>query len=265
MYGFCPLASGSKGNCIYFGSKKVKILIDAGISYTEIKKRLEKINVKIEDIDAILISHEHRDHIDGIKTLCSKLEIPVFANSDTARSIYDILRVMPKFKIFITNEEFEFEDLHIHPFSIRHDTSDPVAFVIETNGLKAGFCTDLGFAGSLVKKRLELCDYLYLEANHDRNMLFASSRPESLKKRIAGRQGHLSNEESLSLLAQLLHPKLQRVYFAHLSSECNNEKILRKRVTDLLLKSGFNVKISIAVQEKESEPTFFTLPKSCCL
>ena len=136
MKGFCPLASGSKGNCIYVGSEQTKILIDAGISGKAIRGKLAEINVDLEDIDAILITHEHGDHIQGLKTLALRMGIPVFANSETAKGIVDCLHDCPKFKIFSTGETFEFGDLQIHPFSIQHDTLDPVAFTIHVNDLK---------------------------------------------------------------------------------------------------------------------------------
>ena len=167
MIGFCPLASGSKGNCIYLGTDKTKILIDAGLSGKAIKNKLDEINVDISEIDAILVSHEHSDHILGIKALTSQYRIPVFANSETAKGILEYVDQSPKFKIFTTGDTFEFKDLEIHPFSIQHDTLDPVAFTLHTMGLKIGVCTDLGFATSLVEHNLKNCDHLYIEANHE--------------------------------------------------------------------------------------------------
>lgn len=173
MIGFCPLASGSKGNCIYLGTKHTKILIDAGLSAKSIIQKLSEIDVDIADIDAILVSHEHSDHISGLRGLSYKMGIPVIANSETAKGIAECFNGSPKFKIFATGESFEFMDLEIHPFSILHDTPDPVAFTIKHQNLKMGFCTDLGFATSLVEQRLKECDYLYIEANHQPSMVHA--------------------------------------------------------------------------------------------
>jgi phosphoribosyl 1,2-cyclic phosphodiesterase len=257
MKGFCPLASGSKGNSIYIGTENTKILIDVGISYNKLKDRLEKIDVNINEIEAILITHEHLDHIEGLKTICSKLNIPVLTNSETAKGIYEKLHVLPKFKIFTTDESFEFKDLLIHPFSIQHDTLDPVAFTIQTRGLKIGVCADLGFVTTLVKTNLQDCDYLYLETNHDVNMLYASKRPDYLKKRIRGRQGHLSNEESIELLNDIINPKLKHIHLAHLSGECNSMDLAKKTVEDFLLKKKVETKVSIAFQDKISNPILF--------
>lgn len=208
MKGFCPLASGSKGNCVYLGTGQTKILIDAGISAKALQARLGEINVDLAEIDAILITHEHTDHIQGLKTLAYKMGIPVLANHETAKGIVDVFHDCPKFKIFSTGESFEFGDLEIHPFSIQHDTVDPVAFTIKTGSLKLGFCTDLGFATTLVQSKLQECDYLYLEANHQISMVHSSSRPMIYKQRVLSRSGHLSNEACGTLLSRSIIPSL---------------------------------------------------------
>ncbi len=235
MYGFCPLASGSKGNAIFLGTKKTRVLIDAGISAGAMQKRLAQIDVDLSTIAAILITHEHTDHIQGLGMLAEKFKIPVFANGETAKGICAALRIRPRFKIFTTGESFEYEDLKIHPFSIPHDTLDPVGFQIWIDGLKLGFCTDLGVATSLVKKQLERCDYLYLEANHQPSMVHACSRPQIYKQRVLSRQGHLSNEDCGALLASVFHPGLKHVHLAHLSSECNAPEVALKTVKESLL------------------------------
>jgi phosphoribosyl 1,2-cyclic phosphodiesterase len=257
MKGFCPLASGSKGNCIYLGTEKTKILIDAGISAKMTAERLLEIGVKLEEIEAILITHEHTDHIKGLTALACRMRIPVFANSETAKAICGILNEVPKFKIFSTGEPFEFGDLEIHPFSIQHDTLDPVAFAIKTMGLKLGFCTDLGFVTSLVTHALQGCDYLYLEANHEPSMVHASARPMIYKQRVLSRQGHLSNEECATLLAHILHEHLKHVHLAHLSSECNAPEVALKMVQEKMREKGRELACSIAYQDKISKPVHF--------
>lgn len=257
MKGFCPLASGSKGNCIYFGSNHTKILIDAGISTKALQSKLAEINVDLSDIDAILITHEHNDHIMGLRTLAYRHGIPVFANHETAKGIVEVFHDCPKFKIFSTGETFEFGDLEIHPFSIQHDTLDPVAFTIKVNDLKLGFCTDLGFVTSLVQNQLRNCDYLYVEANHQPSMVYASSRPMVYKQRVLGRTGHLSNEACGTLLCQVYHPGLKHVHLAHLSSECNSPETALSVVGGLLKAQGHEVEISIAPQDRISKAIYF--------
>lgn len=253
MIGFCPLASGSKGNCIYLGTKHTKILIDAGISGRAVKQKLHEIDVDIADIDAVLVSHEHSDHINGLRVLAYRMGIPVIANSETAKGIAEHFNDSPKFKIFATGETFEFMDLEIHPFTIQHDTPDPVAFTIKAGPYKMGFCTDLGFAPTLVEQRLKFCDYLYLEANHQPSMVHACPRPMVYKQRVLGRHGHLSNENCGKLLSRVYHSKLKKVYLAHLSQECNHQSVALSVVRNEI--EDDELDISIAYQEKISAPT----------
>jgi phosphoribosyl 1,2-cyclic phosphodiesterase len=257
MEGFCPLASGSKGNCIYVGTKNTKVLIDAGISTKLIKERLEEINVDLGEIQAILISHEHSDHIAGLKVLALRHNIPIIANQPTAHAICDYLRATPKFKIFLTGETFEFGDLEIHPFSIQHDAADPVAFTLKFGDLKVGVCTDLGFVTTLVRKQLEGCNLLMVEANHKPEMVHASGRPMVYKQRVLGRTGHLSNEACGELLSLIAHEQLKQVYLAHLSGECNSPNVALQTVMGILEARGITIPISIAHQEKRSTATLF--------
>ena len=257
MFGFCPLASGSKGNCLFLGTKSCRILIDAGISFSAIEAKLSQINVDIKSINAVLVTHEHVDHIAGLKVICEKLNIPVFANSSTARGICDALKIRPRFRIFTTGESFHFGDLEIYPFSIPHDTLEPVAFTIKTQGLKIGVCADLGHVTTCVKNALRECDFLYLESNHQPSMVHACSRPLVYKQRVLSRQGHLSNQECASLLVDIWHNRLQHVFLAHLSSECNHPELALKIVSDALETIGVKQSLSIAFQESISKQILF--------
>lgn len=256
MHGICPLGSGSKGNAIYLGTKDCKILIDAGLSGRAIRTRLATINVSLEEIDAILVTHDHGDHISGLKVLALKHQIPVFANTETAKGIVGFLRDCPKFKIFTTGESFSFADLEIHPFSIPHDTLDPVAFTIQYGAHKLGFCTDLGYVTSLVRKQLINCDFLYLEANHDPEMVHACPRPRVYKERVLGKGGHLSNEEAGQIAKEVSHEG-QILYLAHLSSECNHPNVAKRVVSACLSEVGLNIPIEIAHQERPANPVLF--------
>ena len=143
MFKFCPLASGSKGNTIYVGTGETKLLIDAGISFKALGEKLGEIDVDVGEIDAILVTHEHGDHIRGLEKTANKLGIPVFANSETAKAAIGEMRERPRFKIFSTGEAFEYGEMEIHPFSVQHDTLDPVAFTIRIGEIKIGVCADL--------------------------------------------------------------------------------------------------------------------------
>lgn len=251
---FCPLASGSKGNCLYLRTDKTRILIDAGLSVKATAERLAELGVKLEEIQALLITHEHTDHIKSVAALSNRFGIPVFANSDTARGILEANggELLP-FKIFSTGESFTFADLDVHPFSVQHDTLDPVAFTIRTGNTKLGICTDLGCVTTLVRSHLKECDYLFVEANHQPSMVHASNRPMIYKQRVLSRQGHLSNEECADLIASVLHDKLKHIYLAHLSSECNHPDLALTIVRDKLKSLGMNIDVSIALQDTLSQ------------
>lgn len=257
MKGFCPLASGSSGNAIYLGTEHTKLLIDCGISFKNLKERLAKIDVSVDQIDAVLITHEHADHIKGLQMIVKKLNIPIFCNGDTAKAICQTIGERPKFKIFCTGEAFTFGDVNIHPFSIQHDTVDPVAFTLSFSHLKIGVCADLGFATKLVAMHLKECDYLYLEANHDEEMVHACARPLLYKQRVLSRQGHLSNRAAGELLVEVYHEQLKHVYLAHLSSECNTEKQALKTVEQILTRYNYKVPLAIAKAHEVSEAILF--------
>ena len=257
MIGFCPLASGSKGNSIFLGTQQTRVLIDAGISAGALVKKLAQIQVPLETIQAILITHEHTDHIKGITQLSKKWNIPILANAETAKGIVQVLNFRPHFKIFTTGEPFSFGDIEVMSFSIPHDTFDPVGFVIHAMGKKIGLCTDFGHVTSMIRKMLEGCDYLYVESNHEISYVHASARPQIYKQRVLGKQGHLSNQECSELLTAVAHPGLKYVYLAHLSSECNSEDLALKIMKEALDKVHQNVPISIAYQDRISQPILF--------
>ncbi|MBF5050525.1 Uncharacterized protein CLAVI_000135 [Candidatus Clavichlamydia salmonicola] len=257
MEGFFCLASGSKGNCLYFGSQNTKILIDIGISRSSIIQKLEQINVKPEEISAILISHEHGDHTIGLKSFLSKYNIPVIANLETAHRFCDALDDIPDLHIFYTGEIFTWKDIKILTFNVCHDAVDPVGFILQTDTCKMGICTDLGYSTSLIEKYLENCDYLYLEANHDIQMIKISSKPEFYKQRVLGREGHLSNDACATLLTHIAHENLKHVILAHLSQECNTPEKAIAAIHEAFGGCPF-FKLSTAHQTTGSPPIQFS-------
>lgn len=262
MVTFCPLASGSKGNCVFLGTDHTKILIDVGISARSIQQKLHQLGCNLDQIDAIVITHDHADHIIGLRTLTKKLPIPVVCNLATAQGIAQYLGKSPRCKIFQTGENFEIGQLLLHPFSIQHDTGDPVGFTVETlcnnQVIKVGICTDLGFATGLVADRLKGCDCLYIEANHDPDLVFSSLRPQIYKQRVLGRMGHLSNESCARLVCEVAHQQLQRVYLAHLSQECNREELAIQTVLKGLPQPFQNLELLTAKQFEMSEKMILT-------
>lgn len=257
MNGFCSLASGSKGNALYFGTEKTKVLIDAGLSLKTIKAKLENLNVSIDSIDAILITHEHSDHIKGLEQLVKQYDIPIIANHETARAICQMIPLKPRFKIFSTGEKFTFGDIDFKSFSIQHDTIDPVGFLIQSGQFKLGLCTDLGCVTSHVIQSLKGLDYLFIESNHNIDMVHASSRPDVYKQRVLSRLGHLCNEDAAKVIEHVYHEGLKRVFLAHLSEECNNPTVAYETVKNYLNEKNIELKLSIAYQETGSESILF--------
>ncbi len=227
------LASGSKGNSIYVESGDTRLLVDAGCSGREICLRLSCIGVDPATLDAILVSHEHGDHVSGVGTLARRLKIPVLISYPTlsaSRKLFSKTSLME----FESGYSFTFRDLHIDPFPITHDASDPVGFVLESSEGRVGVATDLGIATRLVKEKLKGCRALVIETNHDEEMLLNGPYPWHLKQRIRSRHGHLSNSESVELLGEILHEGLEGLFLAHLS-EVNNDPELPFTVVSRLL------------------------------
>jgi phosphoribosyl 1,2-cyclic phosphodiesterase len=216
----CLLASGSKGNSLFVETGETKILVDAGLSAREIAFRLESIGVSASELNGILVSHEHVDHIRGAGTLARRFKIPVLISYPASALTRDLFRAASLVE-FESGCSFAFRDILIDPFPITHDSADPVGFVIDSHEARIGFATDLGIVTRLVQEKLKKSRVLVLESNHDENMLLNGPYPWHLKQRIKSRHGHLSNVESVELFAEVMHPDLEGVFLAHLS-EANN-------------------------------------------
>ncbi len=216
----CILASGSKGNSIYVSDGNTAILVDAGLSGAEIERRLRLRALTAKNLDAILVSHEHTDHIQAVGVLSRRYQLPVYISQKTKKASSQLGNVHD-LRIFECGATFHINDMTIHPFSISHDAEDPVGFTIGQNGTIIGIATDLGIATSMVKQHLKNCSLLILEFNHDPAMLEQGPYPWPIKQRIKSRTGHLSNVESKKLLKELQHDKLKYVILAHLSDTNN--------------------------------------------
>ena len=246
----CVLASGSSKNCTVVASEQTKILIDAGLSGKETANRLENCGIDIESINAICITHEHSDHKASLRVISRRTGADVYANAGTIEA----LRQDPKFskivwRQFTNGAPFKIGDLTVEPFSVPHDSYDPVGYVIRNDTVSVGIVTDMGIATELIRERLKNHDALILEFNHDVEILKESGRPWSLIQRIMGRQGHLSNQQASELLSQVAGPKLKAVFLAHLSSDCNTPELALKSAREALDKNNLtNVTVNIAHQ-----------------
>ena len=222
----CVLASGSKGNAIYVSDGYTAILIDAGLSATEIQRRLKSRGLNPKDLDAILVTHEHSDHIQAVSVLSRQLKLPIYLSRNIKKKVSG-RNSLHEIRTFIGGSTFQINNLTVHPFAVSHDAADPVGFTIGQNGSRMGVATDLGTVTAHVKENLKHCQLLILEANHDPDMLVNGPYPWFLKRRIQSSSGHLSNEQSKYLLMELQHESLEHVILAHLS-ETNNapQKVL---------------------------------------
>jgi phosphoribosyl 1,2-cyclic phosphodiesterase len=231
----CILASGSKGNSVYVEAGECKLLIDAGLSALELQRRLGSVGLDSEELNAILISHEHTDHIRGAGALSRKLKIPILVSHQTLKACGTAIG-KAEIVEFESGSSFIFKDLCIDPFPTTHDASDPVGFIVECGDGKFGMATDLGIATRLVKEKLKGCRAVVLESNHDEEMLVNGPYPWHLKQRIKSRHGHLSNDDSAELLDEIIHSGLNAVFLAHLS-EVNNDPAIAIEVARNLLVS----------------------------
>ena len=255
----CVLGSGSSGNCIYIESNTTKILIDAGLSFKQICLRLSTIDVDINDVEAVCFTHEHHDHYQGLKTMLNKTNIKPYANTGTASGIDARLSAIDiPWNIFTTGSKFAIGDITIHPFQVCHDAYEPVGYILTTNEIKVGIVTDMGIITELVKDHLRDCHTLILEANHDPELLVNSSRPWSLKQRISGSQGHLSNIQTSELLQAVSSKKLQHLFLAHLSSDCNCPVIAEETIQKTL--DGLNHQhVNIHVTQQRERTKFVSI------
>jgi phosphoribosyl 1,2-cyclic phosphodiesterase len=244
----CILASGSRGNAVYVSGGSTSILIDAGLSGIEIERRLNSKGLYPEDLDAILVSHEHTDHIQGVGVLSRRFNLPVYMSSKTEKAAIPQLGNVRVIKNFECGSPFKIKDLSVHPFSISHDAEDPSGFTVNQNGTKIGIATDLGISTSMVKEHLKGCSLLILEANHDEDMLINGPYPWPIKQRIKSRAGHLSNEASKNLLKELQHDRLKYVILAHLSETNNTPQKALNEVGRAITRC--NAQLEVATQDE---------------
>ncbi len=245
------------GNCLYVESDNTKLLIDAGVSLKKIEKGLDTIDVSPSSIDGILVTHEHSDHIQSLGNLSKKFNLPVFANSETFDAMpkqTDKISTenINKFKI---KQKFSINDIEITPFSIPHDAANPCGFNISCNDDKISIATDIGHMTNEILKQLEGSKFVLLESNYDTEVLKLSKYPFSLKQRIAGPNGHLSNEIASKVINYLLHDNLKIAMLGHLSKESNFPELAYQTVVNELINSNSDVsKLSLSVASR-NEPS----------
>jgi phosphoribosyl 1,2-cyclic phosphodiesterase len=226
------LASGSKGNMTYLKVGDIRLFIDAGISYLKIKNKMSEYHENIFDVKSILITHEHHDHIVGLKMLLKQGSIEdVYITKGTYKALpMDVVELFLNTHFICSDEDFSIGDTKIMPFMLSHDAAEPVGFVIEHQKKKMVLLTDSGYVDESYMELLSNADLYILEANHDPFTLFQSARPFLLKKRIVGERGHLSNEDAARLMNKLVKDKPSKWVVAHISEDCNSMEFIDKAI-----------------------------------
>ena len=241
MLSLTVLGSGSSGNCAVVRSESTTLLIDAGLSGRQIMLRLDAVGMKPEDLDGVLLTHEHGDHTQGLEMLCRKHDVPLFCTALTQETLAQnaFTKAKPRWRLMQTGAPFEFQDLRIECFPVPHDAADPVGFVITDEHSRLGVLSDVGFITHLIRDRLRGSHTLFIEANYDAPLLEADTkRPWATKQRISGRHGHLSNEQAAELVQSIAHEHLHHVVLGHLSDDCNDPDTARKKISAALLEAG---------------------------
>lgn len=242
------LGSGSSGNCALVCTGKARLLIDAGLSAGQITTRLASVGVEMDSLSGVLITHEHGDHCRGLPVLTRKHAIPILCNNLTRAVLRDSLPDVKHWKIIPNGSSFEFAGLGIDTFSVPHDAADPMGFVLRHGDSALGILTDAGHPTPMMRQRLRDMDTLFIEANYDTQLLTNDTkRPWSTKQRISGRHGHLSNEQTAALIAELATERLERVILGHLSRDCNSPDLAAAAVrAELHKQSRHDVEIHCA-------------------
>ena len=244
---FGTIASGSSGNCLYAGNEDTNILIDAGVSCKRICEGLKEFEIEGNNIQGILITHEHTDHIAGIGVLSRKFHIPIYGTEKTLKQISEMENLGKiERELFLPIEAgktFELGSMSVESFSVSHDAVDPVSYIVRSDKKKLGMVTDLGYYDDAIVERLKDSNLLYVEANHDIHMLQAGPYPYYLKRRIMGDRGHLCNEVSAKLVSELVNDGLGQIILGHLSRE-NNDPELALATVKNELEECFKVRVA---------------------
>ena len=245
---FASLGSGSRGNATLIEAAGTRLLLDCGFSAREVERRLAELDVPAESLDAILVTHEHQDHIRGVGPLARRYSIPVWITHGT----YNLGRcgALPDVRLIHSHQvPFTIGDIEIEPYPVPHDAREPVQYVFHTANAKLGILTDAGVVTPHIRKVLKACDALFLECNHDVEMLANGPYPYSLQQRVGGRLGHLSNHQAADLLQLLGHDRLKYLLAAHLSEKNNTPEMALREAGNALSSGPCRVSLSVAMQD----------------
>ena len=254
---FSVLGSGSSGNSTILECGSTRILIDAGLSAKQLCLRLDSLGIAPASLSGILLTHEHGDHVRGLKNFLKKHPVPIYATAETAHVVREQEIGEATWKTFEAGQVFALDHLSIKSFSIQHDAVDPVGFVFDSRGLRFGLLSDAGHVTSSMIHHLKDLAALFVEANYDDELLeLDTKRPWSIKQRISSRHGHLSNGQVEALLREISHPELLQIVFGHLSSDCNCPKKVTSRFANCLAELGHTGTALHCASQAEVTPWF---------
>ncbi|MCK5843234.1 MAG: MBL fold metallo-hydrolase [Victivallales bacterium] len=257
--GITVLGSGSRGNSVLIQTPDAALLVDAGFSRKEILARLAAVGVEKTNVKALLITHDHGDHVSGARVLADHLNIPTYLNAPTLKHLQKRNLVGAKISVFNSGSSFILQPFEVRPFSVPHDAMEPVGFVIshtrsDGTNVKVGIATDMGHVNNLTRARLAECDALLVECNHDIKLLRNSERALSLKRRIGGKFGHLNNSDAIEALGELVASRTKHVCLCHLSEDCNDRAIVEELAAAKLAEINRpDITLTIADQQTPSE------------
>ncbi|WP_042147737.1 MBL fold metallo-hydrolase [Paucisalibacillus sp. EB02] len=242
---FSVLASGSTGNAFYIESNKEKLLVDAGLSGKQMDKLFDEVQVSPADLSGILVTHEHSDHIKGLGIIARKYNLPIYANQKTWKAMEGSIGKLSLDQKFVFNMEEvrAFGDIDVESFGVSHDAAEPMFYVFRSGGKKVALVTDLGYVSERIKKTIEGADAYIFESNHDVGMLRMGRYPWSVKRRILGDSGHVSNEDCGLALTDVIDNNTKRIYLAHLSKDNNMKDLARMSVDNILRERGIEMEL----------------------
>ena len=253
---FCSIYSGSSGNCLYVASDHTKILVDSGLTGKKIQEGLKEIGVDPAELDAMVITHEHVDHIKSAGILSRRYNIPIYANTKTWEAMVNSLGQVSdeNIRVFEEYNAFEIGDILVQPFEIPHDAACPCGYSFMHEGNKISIATDIGYVTEEIKANISNANLILLEANHDVEMLKVGPYPYSLKRRVLSNKGHLSNEDAGKAIVEILGPKTKKVILGHLSKTNNYPELALRTVISVLQMNGIidgeHIEIDIASRDR---------------
>jgi len=252
MMRMAVLGSGSGGNSTIVQCGSTHVLIDAGLSAKQLVLRMELLGIQPDQLDAILLTHEHSDHARGVDVLLRERDIPVYANALTREALSYKMKSTIPWRVFHSGQDFDIGELRIQAFKIPHDAAEPVGFVLQGAETKLSMLSDVGHVTHVIREQLTGSHAIYVEANYDEHLLeIDTKRPWATKQRIASRHGHLSNNQTATLLGEVACKKLSHVVLSHLSSDCNSPEIATNTIVESLTSKRLHqVQVQCAEQQK---------------